>query len=417
MPKKLADRSIPGLKPGSHPAGGGLYLRVLPSGSKLWYYRYRNDAGADTWVPLGAAYPEQSIKKAAARAAELRAAMAEGRDPLSLHRQAQEARKEQARVAAGEYTLSALADRWYSRKIAKKHRRPEQVRHRLDKHLIPAIGKSDIRKILPVEIADAVMKIADKSPVMANRVLRDAKAIFAFAVGSGLLTFSPAAQLTRKAVGTKEEARDRTLSFTEIRALVRFLDDERTAKRAMSAQARCCLMVLVLTGQRIGETLLTEWAHLDRQAGIWTLPAANTKNGTAHTVHIAPQLDAVYAEMRKITRKSRYVFAAVNDVAEPLVRDVVTRALARALADESLKVAKFTCHDLRRTFVSRLGDLGVLPHIGEKLINHKLGGVLQVYQRGDYFPERKAALTLWADKIDELKRPDSGKVVQLPKRA
>jgi len=61
-----------------------------------------------------------------------------------------------------------------------------------------------------------------------------------------------------------------------------------------------------------------------------------------------------------------------------------------ALAD----IDRFTVHDLRRTFVSRMADIGIAPHIVEKLVNHEFGGVLAVYNRGEYMQERFEAPSL-----------------------
>jgi integrase len=64
----------------------------------------------------------------------------------------------------------------------------------------------------------------------------------------------------------------------------------------------------------------------------------------------------------------------------------------------------FTPHDLRRTFATRLSDLGVAPHVIEKLLNHKMPGVMAVYNRADYWPERVAAMEMWCKKVGELRR-------------
>ena len=56
----------------------------------------------------------------------------------------------------------------------------------------------------------------------------------------------------------------------------------------------------------------------------------------------------------------------------------------------------WTPHDLRRTFSTRLGDLGVAPHIIEKLLNHTAEGVAGIYNRAELLEERIAATKAWA---------------------
>ena len=69
----------------------GLYVEVLPTGSIIWRYRFRV-AGRREKLTLGK-YPALSLKKARAKHAELRALVAQGRNPA---REKQNAKREDA---------------------------------------------------------------------------------------------------------------------------------------------------------------------------------------------------------------------------------------------------------------------------------------------------------------------------------
>jgi hypothetical protein len=73
-------------------------------------------------------------------------------------------------------------------------------------------------------------------------------------------------------------------------------------------------------------------------------------------------------------------------------------------------VTKWRLHDIRRTLATRLGDLGVQPHIIETILNHvgHKRGVAGVYNRSPYILEVKAALELWAGHVRSLVRRRSG---------
>ena len=69
--------------------------------------------------------------------------------------------------------------------------------------------------------------------------------------------------------------------------------------------------------------------------------------------------------------------------------------------------------DLRRTFGTKLAELGVLPHIVERLLNHKLGtlsnrsegvvtAVAEVYNRATYMPEMRDAVRTWEARLSSL---------------
>src|SRR6516225_8226858 len=82
----------------------------------------------------------------------------------------------------------------------------------------------------------------------------------------------------------------------------------------------------------------------------------------------------------------------------------------KALDERLPGMPKWTLHDLRRSFVTGMAELGVQPHIIEMAINHQSGhkaGVAGTYNRANYHAERKVALDKWAAHIMALvtKRP------------
>jgi Phage integrase family. len=59
----------------------------------------------------------------------------------------------------------------------------------------------------------------------------------------------------------------------------------------------------------------------------------------------------------------------------------------------------FAVHDLRRTCRTLLARQGTPGHIAERCLNHKLKGVEGIYDRYDYFEERKEALSALANSL------------------
>ena len=71
---------------------------------------------------------------------------------------------------------------------------------------------------------------------------------------------------------------------------------------------------------------------------------------------------------------------------------------AKHLLDQLSGVTGWRLHDLRRTCVSGMAGLGVAPHVADKILNHQAGtisGVAAVYQRHEFFAERREALERW----------------------
>ena len=75
----------------------------------------------------------------------------------------------------------------------------------------------------------------------------------------------------------------------------------------------------------------------------------------------------------------------------------VSKALARA------ELGDWTMHDLRRTAISGMAELGVSPIVLAHIANHisatRAGVTLRVYQTYGYDREQRQALDLWADRL------------------
>ena len=70
--------------------------------------------------------------------------------------------------------------------------------------------------------------------------------------------------------------------------------------------------------------------------------------------------------------------------------------------------ARFTPHDLRRTLRTRLAELGVSDVVAERVLGHKLQGILGVYNRHSYDTEKRQALALWERRLSAiLGHPDT----------
>ena len=55
-------------------------------------------------------------------------------------------------------------------------------------------------------------------------------------------------------------------------------------------------------------------------------------------------------------------------------------------------VEQFTVHDMRRTARTHMAAMGVDRFVAERALNHKVRDIEGVYNRYDYFEERKTAL-------------------------
>jgi integrase len=156
--------------------------------------------------------------------------------------------------------------------------------------------------------------------------------------------------------------------------------------------------LLILTGQRRDEVGAMWWSELDLEAAVWTIPATRTKNSRAHTVPLSPAaVQILSARVRQVGRE--YVFGSRAGPFQGWSR-------AKAALDARVALtAPWRLHDLRRSLATGLGDIGVLPHVVEALLNHLSGfrgGVAGTYNYAAYASEKRDALNRWADHVKQV---------------
>jgi integrase len=334
-----------------------LYLRVRASGRKTWHVRRLKD-GVLLNRRIGE-YPDMGLRQARTTAQDIIAG-----------------------VVDGTATLKAVGDEWFRQRIEGRYKRPKQIRQYLDR-IAPTLLIRPIHDLTRREITAELQRYAkDRGPVGANRLLAILKQLFAYAHKVGYLPDSELAPLTRDEIGGQEKPRERVLTDDEIRL----------AWRAESDHAPL-LRFLLLTAQRIGEAQKARWDHLDLEAGRWTIPAANSKNGKAHWVALSPAAVKVLEALPREEGRA-LVFGRASDTA--------VQAWLRRWCERQKIAPAFRPHDLRRTAATRMNDLGVAPHVVEKILNHSMQGVMAVYNKAEYADERTAAMQTWADELGRM---------------
>jgi integrase len=287
-----------------------------------------------------------------------------------------QARAEAARIVAIERgnasaTVREAVELYMGSIIRPKYRRvinAEVYARRLQTRL----GHVCVDAVRPMEVSRMIADYRSEAPVAAMRMLGFAKQFFAWCVAFGFLDRSPVADVQASAFGVKEEARERVLTDDEIRALW----------HAPDLPHRALLRFLLLTGLRIGEAQAARRDWLD-DSGWLHLPAHVVKNNKPHDASISP-----------LARKQ--IEAAATPALFRVVSPTAVQTALRRWQDRHGLESRWTPHDLRRTFASRLGDLKVPVHIVAKSLGHTLvggGESTSVYLRSEWLEERKHAVT------------------------
>jgi integrase len=154
--------------------------------------------------------------------------------------------------------------------------------------------------------------------------------------------------------------------------------------------------LLILMGQRRGETgSLAKIYYFHNQQTV-TLPAELTKNNRAHTFPVGPMASAIIHKKAQENRDSPLLFPARGPALKG-DRPFSGWSKCKKALDEIANIAPWTLHDLRRTFRTNLGRLKVRPDIAERLVNHISArtDMEETYDLWTYLPEMREAMEKW----------------------
>ncbi len=160
------------------------------------------------------------------------------------------------------------------------------------------------------------------------------------------------------------------------------------------------------------------WEELSADLSTWTIPARRTKNDRDQIVPLSAMARDVLAGMERrdglvFPSSARTAFSAWSKT-----KVALDAAIANARGGDP--VTPWRLHDLRRTLATGLQRLGVRLEVTEAVLNHISGtraGIVGIYQRHDWAPEKRTALDGWAARLqgilDGAEDAASGKVVAL----
>lgn len=342
-------------------------------------------------------YPGISLAEARAEAQKDLVAIQKGIDPGAVKQQ-------KNADYSNEPTIKELIQELWDKKQSKL-KSGKDTRRLLEKDLMKPWGKRKVSAIKTRDIVLLLDNVAERAPVTRNRLHTAINGLFSFAVSRGVIDISPCANIAR----SEEKTRDRVLNNDEIVLLWRALDVEN--KRVFDAYpiTKLALQMILLTGQRPGEVAGMEKSEIvKRPDGFWwEIPAKRMKgkNAMAHDVPLNPTALEVIKQAKFYSGKSKYIFKSCFKRTAPITVPAISRAVVRHLAE--MKIEKFTPHDLRRTCRTGLASLKVSDVVAEKILSHRLQGVLGIYNRATYEPERRTALALWENHIMSLVEPES----------
>ena len=400
----LTVKAIEAAKPRQKPYklfdGKGLYLEIMPTGSKLWRIRYRIGE-KDRRISIGD-FDEVSLKEAREEHSKVRKQLRQGLDPVAVRRA--------ERTAKQVDTFETVAREWYaqqSRVWAPSH--GNRVIRRLEKDIFPRLGSRPVNEITAPEVL-AVLRTIEKRGAheTAHRVAQNVGQVLRYAVATGRAERDASADLRGALAPTKVKHFPAITEPAELGALLRAVDGYQG--QPMTALA---LRLVPLVFVRPGELRTAEWAEIDLETATWIIPASKTKTKQDHIVPLSRQAVEILRELKTMTGTGRYVFPSIRGNSRPMSDNTINAALRRLGYDQE----EVTGHGFRATARTMLDEvLNERPDIIEAQLAHRVVGPLgRAYNRTTYLAERRAMMQRWADYLDGLK--EGAEVIPFPRQA
>jgi integrase len=374
-------------KPGLYPDGAGLYLKVKPSGSRSWVFRYMH-ARKPRYLGLGSA-ASVSLATARSLAGDARRQLDLGQDPIEAKRDAEkEAAADKARsVTFKECAEAYMAAHEPSWKNA-KHR--EQWHSTLRRCLYPKFGGVPVSTVSTEMVLDALQPIWHAMPETARKVrgrievvIDWAKTKVAFSGENPARWRGHLTNLLPKPSKIAPVVHHPALPFEELPA---FISDLR-GRSGLSSRA---LEFVILTAVRTEEALGARWEEFDLERTVWTVPAVRMKGSKEHRVPLSARAIEIIKELQAVKR-SGFVFPG-RKPGRHLSNMCMLMLLRR------MNRGDLTVHGFRSTFRDWAGETTQHSReICEAALAHTVGNAVeQAYRRGDLFEKRRKLMNAWS---------------------
>lgn len=397
---KLINASIIGAQPKDRPYkifdGGGMYLHIMPNGSKYWRIKYRH-AGREKTFSIGV-YPEISLKLARNTLGQIRQQLVQNIDPNTAKKQIKKKMIEKL-----DNLFASVSLEWYEKNFhtwEEKHRK--LILRRLEKHFFPQLGTKPIQDINAPELLKTLRIIEERSIGAAHRMLQVCSQVFRYAIATGKAEID----ITLSLKGALQKELQSNYASLAEKQLPNFLTN---LDNLHCKQTKLAMKLLILTFVRSTELRGAKWEEIDWQKAEWRIPAERMKMKSVHIIPLSVQAINILREQQLTSGNRQYIFPSTKNPDTFLSENI----LLHAIYDMGYK-GKTTVHGFRATASTILNENGFSADVIERQLAHtERNKVRASYNHAQYFPERRKMLQWWGDFIDQ---KNGGNVIEL-KRA
>ncbi|WP_338803560.1 site-specific integrase [Xenorhabdus griffiniae] len=397
----LTDSKIRGLKPknsayytwqASATRGTGrLGIKIYPSGRKVFVYRYFKD-GKEKFINLGD-FPVLSLAEALSKSREAAANISAPEKAIIEHA-----------------TIEQLFKDYIADQKRRGKRAYDKTQYRLNQVLDSQyIDRSTPAKdITPEHIKRVLAEFISRGAVAgSNKVRSNLHAVFNF----GLFADNDPAKLNDKVIygldrnpvtvvprqEGADKALDRFLSWDEMRSILNLFQVSTVACPINPNYGRLLLLCIFTGGQRPWEIMTNTKDNWDKKNNTLTVPPHISKNSDYHVIPLCESATKILEQQVKQYPDSEFLFPGKTKEGHLLAAEYA-KQIRKFCARSGFE--RFTPRDIRRTFKTLAGEMGISSEMRDRLQNHKKPGVsTKHYDRYDYLKEKREIVEQWERKL------------------
>ena len=354
--------------------GDGLYLDVQPTGTRSWVQRLVI-RGRRRELGLGG-FPLVPLKDARAAALANRRLARAGGDPLAEKRRL---KSMPTFAAAAEAVLAQMRPGWRNPKHGK------DWLSSMDRFAFPRLGKLPVSEVTSADVVEALRAVWHERPATARRVRQRISTVMEWAVALNYRDDNPCSRIG-PVLGPQQDL-VRHMPALPHRDVAATVETVRTSGAA--PVVKLAFEFLVLTAARSGEVRGAEWAEIDTEEHVWTVPATRTKAKREHRVPLTRRAEQVLGAARTLSNGNALVFPSPRG---KRFNDMALSGLLRTLEVPAVP------HGFRSTFRDWAAEETNHPReVVEAALAHVVQNKVEAaYARSDLFERRRRLMDDWS---------------------
>ncbi len=365
---KKIDGAKPAIKPYKLADAHGLYIHILPSGSKSWRFNYTHD-GKNKTKTFGQ-YPAIGVADARLLLNAFKLELAQGINEASI-------------------TFDTLKREWLIHKKTGPVKQQQQVEYRLNEFVSPHIGKRTIDSLKRADFVSVVQRIQERGTIeSAHRVGAHLRQIMDYAVDLGKIESHSAAGLSR-VLQTPKVKHMNCIAVEEAGELFKAINNY------PEPMVRLGLILAALLFVRTGELRFMRWSEIV-DGNIFVIPESRMKMKKPHVVPLSKFALEILKELHLYTGDDDYVLQSAIRRNKPISENTLLFALYRLGYN-----GRMTVHGFRALASTVLNSESPFSHdvIERQLAHKETDQVRAAYNRAEYLTERIKLMDWWSEKV------------------